>query len=443
MYTRNIVHCCETDQDESMSLSHNLLSLRSHVKEAMDIEASDFNVTDEEEFVRYASVGSDQDVATSSPPTALGSAVSAPAVSASSVSATTGPNGKRNRSSGLCVDVEKAGEHNCSPAIETPSKRPRTAAALESTVDLASLIRNQTKLIMSTNSDTMKKLDDIKATAEDARASADAAKAAVEEARAIALEAKSSADGAMDVAEDAKVMAEAAIAAVNVVDNRMNARIAVLEDRVERMKRNADLLVNGVPLGGKETYQELLAIVGKMTSIVGVGGGKDDIEAVRVLPRTKTLLVKFGSANLRRKFFHAYMGMGGLAATDVGYVGDERIFVSDNLTPHNSHLRFLGSNLVKANQLASCVVRDGIVYVTVTANGNRTPVFTKEDLDRLVSVEGAGRVPAEAGRNARAAGRFANPAPVGRKSKVQPTAGAGANRGRGRGRGQGHAQSRN
>lgn len=409
----------------------------------MDTEASDFNVTDEEEFARYASISA---TATSTPPTKERSALLVPAVSAHSVTTDAGSHGKRNRSSGLGFDFDR--DQNNPSMAETPGKRLCTASIKEAPEDLASLIRNQTKLILTQNSEAMQKLDEIKATAEGARTSADAAKMAVEEVRSLAYEAKSTADGAMDAAEIAKATADAAIAAATLIGNRANARIDVLEDRLERVKRSADLLLNGVPLGGKETHQELREIVAKLTTAVGVGVGADDVEAVRVIPGTKIVLVKFATSHLRRKFFHAYMAMGGLTAREVGYVGDERIFVSDNLTSHNSHMRFLASGLVKAGKLASCTVREGIVYVKVAAGDTRkTPIFIKEDLDNLVSqvdMPGAGQVPVDAGRQVQATGRSANQAPRGKKARShtgdRPQPAAAVNRGRGRG--QSHAQKR-
>lgn len=189
-------------------------------------------------------------------------------------------------------------------------------------------------------------------------------------------------------AEKAYSLAASSIVRINEVETRVDSnqrQQLLLEDRVERDRRAADLIVQGIPLVGKQSRDDLLQMTVHIGRIIGVKVEHRDILFVRVIPSNLLVryLIRFVHVGIRSEFFRAYFTFkGGLRFNHLGFKGNDRVYIADNLTLHNSAIRKRAITLTKEGRLSGHSIRDGIVHITTDKN-KKKPIYDISDLDKI------------------------------------------------------------
>lgn len=164
----------------------------------------------------------------------------------------------------------------------------------------------------------------------------------------------------------------------------------VVDDRVDRLERQADVTIRGVPLTGREDYSDLREIVVKLGAAIHCElTDRDIVHAYRTRPRDNRgaiIMVRFGSVGVRTHFFKCYMVNKCIDSSCLGLQAGTNIYVSDNLTKNNLLVRTRAVQLKNDGLIAFHTVRDGIVNVTLVNEDrrNKHPVRSVEELDALV-----------------------------------------------------------
>lgn len=161
-------------------------------------------------------------------------------------------------------------------------------------------------------------------------------------------------------------------------------------DAVDRAARSLDLTFRSVPVTGRESTEDLRAIVLRIGQVLQVPLDQERlIHVFSVLPRAGTqrepmLIARFGSAGTRHMFFNAYFARKALSTLDLGFSANQRVYISENLTRQNSVLRGKATALKKAGRIANFSTRDGIVRVIAQEGGRPRPIFNDADLEQCI-----------------------------------------------------------
>lgn len=165
------------------------------------------------------------------------------------------------------------------------------------------------------------------------------------------------------------------------------------DDKLERFKRQNDVIIRGIPLLGKEKRVELLEMLKLIGAKINCQLSDRDIEAVRVLSGRgdhpqRSLMARFSTVTIRHDFFHNYLAVpGGLRASCFGRSHSERIYISDNLTPLNQNIRNKAAALVRDGRLESQVTRDGLIFAKRASDPGRRPIYSVEELISFASAD--------------------------------------------------------
>lgn len=182
-------------------------------------------------------------------------------------------------------------------------------------------------------------------------------------------------------------------------------RCDFLEDLAKRQERRKDLIVRNVPVLKDEN---VALIVQNICSSVGfqspygfpvafrLRGANESAIVSRVTrskpDRTKDksvqfppILMKFATDWDVKIFMEGYY-KASLKLSNVGFNSEDRIYVSENLTPANFAIFRLAREMKKTGTVTKLRVQDGIVAVHITGEKNFIPVKTIQDLEALVLV---------------------------------------------------------
>lgn len=161
-----------------------------------------------------------------------------------------------------------------------------------------------------------------------------------------------------------------------------------LSDKVERMRRQGDVIVIGIPLIGVEKFNELLEYVYKIACVTGCTIGVNDLELVRIISSRENggntqrrLLVRFSNVVVRRDFFVRYMAVkSGLRTSCLGRSDNERVYVSDNLTGRNAAIRRRAITMVRDGLIKKQIIRKGLVLAVLNGETALRPIHSIEEV---------------------------------------------------------------
>lgn len=181
-------------------------------------------------------------------------------------------------------------------------------------------------------------------------------------------------------------------------------RITRLEDTIARMQRNAELVMSGIPPLVDESCSD---IVRRIAVVIGIDISPESFSAFR-LRKTgirlrhnnrgnaendsetnanaihPIILVKFISPNDKVKFIEKYLAHKSLCLKDVGFQSEQRIFIKENLTPHNYKIFQACASAKRNNQVSKFHTRDGICYVTLPSSEKSVAVHSTHYLNEII-----------------------------------------------------------
>lgn len=179
---------------------------------------------------------------------------------------------------------------------------------------------------------------------------------------------------------------------VNATEVKTNKLADDTEDRFERLKRERDITITGVPRSYLGDGANIIGIVKKIAAAVGWNEMRmvEDVEFARKSFETRDgsfmLHVRFATKRARDAMFNGYMRTKNLDTSCLGAGATQRIFVSDNLTKRNAAVRKRALALKKTKDIRQMYIRDGLVSVSLHKDeeGKKHPVSTVDELERLV-----------------------------------------------------------
>ncbi|CAH0399160.1 unnamed protein product [Chilo suppressalis] len=156
-------------------------------------------------------------------------------------------------------------------------------------------------------------------------------------------------------------------------------QIVLLETKLEenmRTGRKSNIEIKNVPLKGKETKQDILEMVFKLSENLKLKMDKTDIKDIIKLSKTKkqqnnTIIVEFSNTFIKNDILKAAKQFNNknktekLCAKHLGINTNPEIpiFFTENLTPHSSRLYFLARDLKNIEKYKYCWTSYGKVYL--------------------------------------------------------------------------------
>ncbi|KAJ6643049.1 hypothetical protein Bhyg_08005 [Pseudolycoriella hygida] len=96
------------------------------------------------------------------------------------------------------------------------------------------------------------------------------------------------------------------------------------------------------------------------------------------------ILVKFVSPTDKVNFISKYLAHKCLCLKDVGFQSEQRIFIKENLTPHNYKIFRLCATAKRNDQLSKFHTRDGICYVALPSNDKMVAIHSIRQLNEVI-----------------------------------------------------------
>jgi hypothetical protein len=189
------------------------------------------------------------------------------------------------------------------------------------------------------------------------------------------------------------------ISALQDANIELDSRISYLESTNDMKQKEAELLINGVPMVANENLANVFAKIG-----TSLGYGETSVPVVEIFrlrpkiymakrgnnSKDVTILVKFCSKLEKQFFFKKYLVKRELNLTNIGFETPGRIFVNENLTEANQKIMKAAWNLKKNNKLASVNSYNGIVHIKKLKTDKRgTAVLSIGQLELLAGVKTA------------------------------------------------------
>lgn len=170
------------------------------------------------------------------------------------------------------------------------------------------------------------------------------------------------------------------------------------EEELNRKGRNKEIILRGVQLNGGESVAELEEVIIKLGKIIAVALTSQDIEVIHAIKgkvnnsqKVKMLVVRFTTLKMRRSFFHFYMKKQAIFTTKaLGFPFDERIYVTDNLTPKNAEIRKEAALMKKNKHIFNYSVHMGEVFVAMEEGQRQLRMSSVSELrDEVAKGNGA------------------------------------------------------
>lgn len=145
---------------------------------------------------------------------------------------------------------------------------------------------------------------------------------------------------------------------------------AEVMDRIEREARKCDLVFRGIPLGSNVKVFEIEDAIVKLSAYLKVTLEKRNLVFVRKIAGKRmasssdsVIIVRFTDQAVRRSLLMAFIRAKVVTAQALGFSTDDRITVSDNLTPRNAAIRSRAAQLRGEGVIDLFTIRDGLVSV--------------------------------------------------------------------------------
>lgn len=162
----------------------------------------------------------------------------------------------------------------------------------------------------------------------------------------------------------------------------------------------SELVISGIPV---TTNESCINIVLKIASVINCTVNGSSIRAFRLIKTGQTnnnrkrqrdsdtiispiIMVKFQSTAEKNDFFSKYLGRKNLNLTDIGFKIPHRIYVKENLTPHNYKIFQACENAKRSGQIDKYFTRDGMCYISLHPNGKMIMVQSLEFFHETVNV---------------------------------------------------------
>lgn len=162
-------------------------------------------------------------------------------------------------------------------------------------------------------------------------------------------------------------------------NDRCQARCSELADKLEFCEREADVIVRGVPLVRGENcfvyYQKIAGAIGfsptePLPKVDAFRLGRKKPGAAVDPP----ILLRFHDKYEKSEFFKRYLRKLNLKISDVGFDGDSRIFLGENLTQQRRNIFVAAMEMKKAKKLFAVKTKFGAVFVQRTEGGAVVPI---------------------------------------------------------------------
>lgn len=161
-----------------------------------------------------------------------------------------------------------------------------------------------------------------------------------------------------------------------------------LVDALQRLERQPDIAIRGLTLNRTAGQVLLRDVVTRAARAIGYELTTRDIHYVRVQEWRKSpaiIIAKFSTVALRDMIFADYLRKNiRLNARQLGCDGDGPVFLSDNLTPHATRVRYEARRLKSLGVVNKVSVRRGQIAVSLASEPNK--IITVKNLDALAEL---------------------------------------------------------
>lgn len=164
---------------------------------------------------------------------------------------------------------------------------------------------------------------------------------------------------------------------------------------LEQYTRRECVEIRGVPQYPDESTNLIVEQVGK---VIGVEITDKDISVSHRLPATKTnkskkpgpspIIVKFVRRDMKDAFYRARTKLKGMTSKDLGFTNEQRVFISESLTPMNRELFNEALKVKKDLNFKFIWTSNGRVFLRVS---EESPVIFISSRDDLVKVKNQNR----------------------------------------------------
>lgn len=96
--------------------------------------------------------------------------------------------------------------------------------------------------------------------------------------------------------------------------------------------------------------------------------------------KTYPILLQFAISNNRSDFYAKYLRTRSLTLEQIGFNSNGRVYINENLTTADRALKAKALIARKQGKLESVFTRNGIVYTKRTADGDRYPISSEDQL---------------------------------------------------------------
>lgn len=144
----------------------------------------------------------------------------------------------------------------------------------------------------------------------------------------------------------------------------LNGSMALRINAIERRNNEAELLLTGVPFITSENVPE---IIRKLCNKIGIDFNACVMLAFRTGKRKEApIIVRCSSAATKQYILDKYFKYKSLAASDVGFDCNDRIYLNECLTTYDKALYKLANELRKAGKIHKVSTRNGLVVIKET-----------------------------------------------------------------------------
>lgn len=176
---------------------------------------------------------------------------------------------------------------------------------------------------------------------------------------------------------------------------KVNNRIDILEDKMRNEGRVMDLVITGIPYSLDESLQ---SVISKLVSVINFDDEKSIVNINRLKyahePDVKNgvdsskwpIIVKFASKLSRRQFHSKYFAFNknnSLKMSHIGLVGDNRVYVNENLCKQDLELLRKAKKLKLKGKIAAVYSYDGRICVYRNKTDKKYDIlYNVEDLKK-------------------------------------------------------------
>ncbi|KAJ6647970.1 hypothetical protein Bhyg_03195 [Pseudolycoriella hygida] len=185
---------------------------------------------------------------------------------------------------------------------------------------------------------------------------------------------------------------EAKLDSINKDVSNQTERVNKIENDIEnnnRMSRLNDVIIRGVPANQTDLLKMFVSIAKAIKFNHSKYDCVNNIFRIRGNKNTSPIIIQFTTSIYKREFMSSYFKFGQLKLSDIGCESNSRIYVSDNLTKHNSDIHHKALQLIKDKRLSKVTTRSGFIFVQQLNSDDIVKVSDLEGLLKLCNENGS------------------------------------------------------